>query len=71
METISSSETSVSIYQTTWCNIPEESHLLDRVVCTKRKMFLTTYACCLLCINYYLRCHGNVVKGLSAFDLHS
>jgi hypothetical protein len=27
MEAIISSETSVSIYQTTWCNTPEDSHL--------------------------------------------
>jgi hypothetical protein len=27
MEVISSSETSVNIYQTTWCCIPEDSHL--------------------------------------------
>jgi hypothetical protein len=27
MEAVSSSETSLSIYQTTWCNTPEDSHL--------------------------------------------
>jgi hypothetical protein len=27
METLSSSESSVNIYQTTWCNIPEGIHL--------------------------------------------
>jgi hypothetical protein len=27
MEAVSSSETSVNIYQTTWCNIPKDSHL--------------------------------------------
>jgi hypothetical protein len=30
MEAVSSSETSVSIYQTTWRNIPEDSHLDTR-----------------------------------------
>jgi hypothetical protein len=28
MEVVSSPETSVNIYQTTWCYIPEDSHLL-------------------------------------------
>jgi hypothetical protein len=27
METVSSSETAVDIYQTTWPNVPEDSHL--------------------------------------------
>jgi hypothetical protein len=27
MEAASSSETSVNVYQTTWCSIPEDSHL--------------------------------------------
>jgi hypothetical protein len=27
MEAVSSSETSVNVYQTTWCNIPEDSHI--------------------------------------------
>jgi hypothetical protein len=33
MEAVSSAETSVCIYQTTWCNIPEDNHLssLDAV----------------------------------------
>jgi hypothetical protein len=26
-EPVSTSETSVNIYQTTWCNIPENSHI--------------------------------------------
>jgi hypothetical protein len=29
-ELIASSETSVNTYQTTWCNIPEDSHLHTR-----------------------------------------
>jgi hypothetical protein len=29
METVSTSETSVSFYKTTWCNIPEGSHLQE------------------------------------------
>jgi hypothetical protein len=29
MEAVSSSEMSVIIFQTTWCNIPEDSHLQD------------------------------------------
>jgi hypothetical protein len=31
MEAVSSSETSVNIYQTTWRNIPEDSHLHVRI----------------------------------------
>jgi hypothetical protein len=34
MEAVISSETSVSIYQTTWHNIPEDSHL-QKVHCTR------------------------------------
>jgi hypothetical protein len=30
METVSTSETSVSFYQTTWRNVPEDSHLYIR-----------------------------------------
>jgi hypothetical protein len=30
-ETVSTSETYVNIYQTTWCNIPEDSHLQNLV----------------------------------------
>jgi hypothetical protein len=31
IEAVSTSETSVSFYQTTWRNIPEESHLPVRI----------------------------------------
>jgi hypothetical protein len=27
MEAVNTSETSINFYQTTWCNIPEDSHL--------------------------------------------
>jgi hypothetical protein len=30
MDAVSFSETSVNIYQTTWCNIPEDSHFDTR-----------------------------------------
>jgi hypothetical protein len=30
MEAASTSETLVNFYQTTWCNIPEDSHLLKK-----------------------------------------
>jgi hypothetical protein len=36
METVSSSETSVSIYQTSQCNMPEDSYLHSRL-CENRK----------------------------------
>jgi hypothetical protein len=39
MEVVSSSETSVNIYQTTRCNIPEDSHLLTRR-CVDLKYYL-------------------------------
>jgi hypothetical protein len=35
MEAASTSETFVNLYQTTWCNIPEESHFLTFVLIDK------------------------------------
>jgi hypothetical protein len=33
MEAVSTSETSVNFYQTTWYNIPEDGHLASRKYC--------------------------------------
>jgi hypothetical protein len=34
MEAVSCSETSVNIYHSTWCNIPEDSHLRKYNICS-------------------------------------
>jgi hypothetical protein len=52
METVNSFETSVDIYQTTWCNIPEDRNLLmcayllqkDRIFKRAIQLFLILYA---------------------------
>jgi uncharacterized membrane protein YGL010W len=60
METASSSETSVNLYQTTRLNIPEDSHLHTRlrenlkshhVSCS---FILTTHACMYVCMSVYV-----------------
>jgi hypothetical protein len=46
METVSSSETLVNFYQTTWCNIPEDSHLH----CISKKIGTQTSLSYITCI---------------------
>jgi hypothetical protein len=37
MEVVNTSETSINFYQTTWCDIPDDSHLQTR--CSENEKF--------------------------------